>query len=77
VCVAAIEAYAPLVVGLCEVVQHLSMFDYVEVSGAVDDRVIEYVDRLHEHVTEPVRIGAGHYLTPTAPACRRRCTPRA
>ncbi|MCW2948147.1 MAG: fuconate dehydratase [Actinoallomurus sp.] len=54
-------------VGLCEVVQHLSMFDYLAVSGAVEDRVIEYVDHLHEHFTDPVRVRGGHYLAPSAP----------
>ncbi len=52
-------------VGLCEVVQHLSMFDYVSVSGARHS--IEYVDHLHEHFTDPVRIRDGHYLAPDAP----------
>ena len=42
-------------VGLCEMVQHLSMFDYVAVSGTTEDRVIEYVDHLHEHFIDPVR----------------------
>jgi len=54
-------------VGLCEMVQHLAMFDYVAVSGTTEDRVIEYVDHLHEHFTDPVRIREGHYLAPTAP----------
>ncbi|MFE0906549.1 L-fuconate dehydratase [Streptomyces rochei] len=54
-------------VGLCEMVQHLSMFDYVAVSGTVDDRVIEYVDHLHEHFVDPVRVTDGHYLAPTLP----------
>ncbi|GAA1586597.1 L-fuconate dehydratase [Kribbella hippodromi] len=54
-------------VGLCELVQHLSMFDYVAVSGAVDDRVIEYVDHLHEHFLDPVVIRDGHYVTPVRP----------
>jgi L-fuconate dehydratase len=48
-------------------VQHLSMFDFVAVSGTMDDRVIEYVDHLHEHFTDPVRIVAGRYAAPTAP----------
>jgi len=48
-------------------VQHLAMFDYVAVSGRTDGRVIEYVDHLHEHFTDPVRIRKGHYLAPTAP----------
>jgi L-fuconate dehydratase len=54
-------------VGLCEMVQHLSMFDFVAVSGTMDDRVIEYVDHLHEHFTDPVRIVAGRYAAPTGP----------
>jgi L-fuconate dehydratase len=54
-------------VGLCEVVQHLAMFDYLAVSGTTEDRVIEYVDHLHEHFADPVRVRGGHYLAPTAP----------
>lgn len=54
-------------VGLCELVQHISMFDYLAVSGTTQDRVIEYVDHLHEHFETPVIIKSGHYVTPTAP----------
>jgi L-fuconate dehydratase len=54
-------------VGLCELVQHLSMFDYVAVSGSLDDRVIEYVDHLHEHFVDPVVVRGGRYQAPTAP----------
>ena len=54
-------------VGLCELVQHLAMFDFVAVSGSLDGRAIEYVDHLHEHFTDPVRIRGGRYLAPTAP----------
>jgi L-fuconate dehydratase len=54
-------------VGLCEYVQHLSMFDYIAVSATMDGRVIEYVDHLHEHFEDPVRILAGHYLAPSKP----------
>ncbi|MFF8726522.1 L-fuconate dehydratase [Streptomyces sp. NPDC015171] len=54
-------------VGLCELVQHLSMFDYLAVSGSTEDRVIEYVDHLHEHFVTPVVIRDGHYTPPTAP----------
>src|SRR4051794_34887369 len=54
-------------VGLCELVQHLSMFDYIAVSGALEGRVIEYVDHLHEHFVDPVAIEAGHYRAPLQP----------
>lgn len=54
-------------VGLCEVVQHLSMFDYVAVSGTTEGRVIEYVDHLHEHFVEPVVITGGAYQVPGRP----------
>jgi L-fuconate dehydratase len=54
-------------VGLCEMVQHLAMFDFVGVSPSAADRVLEYVDHLHEHFTDPVRVVAGRYLAPTAP----------
>ncbi|MFF3348216.1 L-fuconate dehydratase [Streptomyces sp. NPDC002779] len=54
-------------VGLCELVQHLSMFDYVAVTGTTENRVIEYVDHLHDHFLDPVVIREGHYAAPTAP----------
>jgi L-fuconate dehydratase len=54
-------------VGLCEYVQHLSLFDYVAVSGCLENRVCEYVDHLHEHFVEPVRIVNGRYVAPTQP----------
>lgn len=54
-------------VGLCEHVQHLSFFDYVSVSGSMEDRVIEYVDHLHEHFEDPVRVRDGRYLAPSRP----------
>jgi L-fuconate dehydratase len=54
-------------VGLCEYVQHLSMFDFVCVSGSMDDRIIEYVDHLHEHFLDPVVIRGGRYMPPMAP----------
>ncbi|WP_327089738.1 L-fuconate dehydratase [Nonomuraea sp. NBC_01738] len=54
-------------VGLCELVQHLAMFDYVGVSGSLDGRVIEYVDHLHEHFVDPVVIKGGRYLAPSLP----------
>jgi L-fuconate dehydratase len=54
-------------VGLCEMVQHLSMFDYVAVSGSTDGRVIEYVDHLHQHFIDPVVIRRGRYVAPRNP----------
>jgi L-fuconate dehydratase len=54
-------------VGLCEYVQHLSAFDYLCVSGSMEDRVIEFVDHLHEHFVDPVQIKNGHYLLPEKP----------
>ncbi|CAN5472810.1 enolase C-terminal domain-like protein [soil metagenome] len=54
-------------VGLCEYVQHLSAFDFLGVSGSMEDRVIEFVDHLHEHFLDPVVIRNGHYLLPTKP----------
>ena len=54
-------------VGLCECVQHLSMFDFVAVTGTMEARMIEYVDHLHEHFLDPVVIRNGHYLVPEKP----------
>lgn len=54
-------------VGLCELVQHLSAFDYVAVSGSTENRMIEYVDHLHEHFVDPVRMTGTHYAPPQAP----------
>jgi L-fuconate dehydratase len=54
-------------VGLCELVQHLSAIDYIAVSGALDGRMIEYVDHLHEHFLDPVVIRDARYMLPTRP----------
>lgn len=54
-------------VGLCEAVQHLSMFDFVAVSGTREGRMIEYVDHLHEHFTVPTDVRGGSYHAPLAP----------
>lgn len=54
-------------VGLCEYVQHLALIDYVCVSGALDNRVLEYVDHLHEHFLDPVVMRDGNYQVPAAP----------
>ncbi|HEV7708188.1 MAG TPA: L-fuconate dehydratase [Asanoa sp.] len=54
-------------VGLCELVRHLSMFDFVAVSGTMDDRVIEFADHLHEHFVDPAVVRDGRYVAPVAP----------
>jgi L-fuconate dehydratase len=54
-------------VGLCEYVQHLSMFDYLAVSGTMEGRVTEFVDHLHEHFEDPVVIRRARYIAPTRP----------
>jgi L-fuconate dehydratase len=54
-------------VGLCEMVQHLSMFDYVVLGGDLDARVVEHVGHLHEHFVDPVELTRGRYLAPAAP----------
>ncbi len=54
-------------VGLCEYVQHLSLFDYICVSGSLENRILEYVDHLHGHFLDPVVIRNGHYIPPVAP----------
>ncbi|PZU41577.1 MAG: fuconate dehydratase [Microbacterium sp.] len=53
-------------VGLCEAVQHLSMFDFVAVSGTMEGRMIEYVDHLHEHFVTPTDVRDGRYRAPLA-----------
>ena len=54
-------------VGLCELVQHLSMFDYVGITGTMDGRVTEFVDHLHEHFVDPVVINRARYIAPMKP----------
>jgi L-fuconate dehydratase len=54
-------------VGLCELVQHLSIFDFVAVSGSLENRVTEYVDHLHEHFVDPCVVAGGRYLLPENP----------
>jgi L-fuconate dehydratase len=64
-------------VGLCELVQHLAMFDYVAVSGTLEDRVIEYVDHLHEQFVDPVVVERARYRAPTAPGFSAELTAQA
>jgi L-fuconate dehydratase len=54
-------------VGLCEYVQHVSLFDYICVSASLQDRVLEFVDHLHEHFLDPVVIRQGRYMPPARP----------
>lgn len=54
-------------VGLCEYVQHLSMIDYLVISGTMEGRVAEYVDHLHEHFVYPCDVRDGRYMPPQAP----------
>ncbi len=53
-------------VGLCEYVQHLSIFDFIAVSGSLENRVIEFADHLHEHFLDPCEVKNGHYTAPRA-----------
>jgi len=62
-------------VGLCELVQHLSMFDYAAVSGTMAGRMIEWIDHLHEHFVEPARVAGGRYAAPTAPGASSQIRP--
>ncbi|MBD8899166.1 L-fuconate dehydratase [Rhodanobacter sp. DHG33] len=54
-------------VGLCELVQHLAMADFVAITGKKEDRAIEFVDHLHEHFVDPVVIREGRYIAPSEP----------
>lgn len=54
-------------VGLCEYVQHLSMIDYICISASLEDRIVEYVDHLHEHFVDPVVIKDSCYMPPSRP----------
>ena len=62
-------------VGLCEVVRHLAMFDFVAVSGSTDGRFIEYVDHLHEHFFDPAVVSSARYVTPTMPGTSAHMRP--
>jgi len=62
-------------VGLCELVQHLAMADFIAISGSMEDRAIEFVDHLHEHFLDPVRIQSGRYLAPTMPGFSAEMSP--
>ncbi len=52
-------------IGLCQHVQHFSMFDYLRVSGRCDDRMIEYAGHLHEHFVTALDVHDGRYWAQT------------
>ena len=63
-------------VGLCEYVQHLAFFDYIAVSGSLEDRVVEWVDHLHEHFRDPAVVARRPLRrAPRLPATASRCCP--
>ncbi len=53
--------------GLCELVQHLSMWDFVAVAGTCEGRVVEYIDQLAEHFVTPAVVRGSRYLPPRTP----------
>jgi len=63
-------------VGLCEIVQHLSMFDYVALTGTMQGRMIEWIDHLHEHFVTPAVVTGGRYLAPETPGASTRMRPQ-
>lgn len=64
-------------VGLCEYVQHLSMIDYTRISAEIGERVIEYVDHLHEHFEDPCIVRNGAYVVPSNPGYSVKMRPSA
>jgi L-fuconate dehydratase len=62
-------------VGLCEIVQHLSMFDYVALSGTTEGRQLEWIDHLHEHFAAPAVVTGGRYRAPAAPGASTEIRP--
>ncbi|HXS64406.1 MAG TPA: enolase C-terminal domain-like protein [Streptosporangiaceae bacterium] len=63
-------------VGLCEIVQHLAMFDYVALSGTTSGRTIEWIDHLHEHFVSPAIVQNGRYLAPADPGASTEMLPQ-
>ena len=62
-------------VGLCEYVQHLAIFDFICVGASLENRVCEFVDHLHEHFVQPVRVTGGRYEAPPAPGYSAQMKP--
>jgi L-fuconate dehydratase len=54
-------------VGLCEVEQHISIFDYLRLGTNLENRMLEHVDHLHEHFVTPAQVVGGRYRIPEAP----------
>ncbi|MGZ4333740.1 MAG: enolase C-terminal domain-like protein [Gaiellaceae bacterium] len=54
-------------VGLCEYVQHLAVFDFISVSATLENRIVEWVDHLHEHFRHPAVLEHGRYRVPLTP----------
>ena len=54
-------------VGLCELAQHVSMIDFIAVSGAWDEAMTEHAGHLHEHFVDPISMERGRYRAPLAP----------
>lgn len=52
-------------VGLCEYVQHLAVFDFIAVSGSLENRMTEFCDHQHEHFKHVVKMKNGAYVVPT------------
>lgn len=61
-------------VGLCEMVQHLQMWDFICLNGSTENRVIEYVDQQYEHFEYPVCIQNACYMPPTSPGYSTKFT---
>jgi L-fuconate dehydratase len=51
-------------IGLCEYAQHVSLIDYICISGSTENRAIEFADHLHEHFLDPVVVRGGRYFPP-------------
>lgn len=64
-------------VGLCEYVQHLSMWDYVSVVGTTEGRVTEYANHLHEHFVTLINVKDGRYMPPNQPGYSAELKPQA
>jgi L-fuconate dehydratase len=62
-------------VGLCEYAQHVSMIDFVAVSGRHDEAMTEHAGHLHEHFLDPIVIERGRYRAPVLPGFSAQMKP--